>query len=284
MKILITGAKGLLGTDLYRILTQEHEITGIDVEQADITIPGTILHYLGSNRFNLIIHCAAYTDVDGSENNSERAFLVNGIGTKHIAQYTQSISAELMYISTDFVFDGQKEKPYSETDVPNPINIYGKSKLEGEKYLQELISQYYIVRTSWLFGKHGKNFVDTILAKANAGQNLRIVNDQFGSPTYSVDLAEAIKHLIKTHKYGIYHVSNSGICSWYEFACKILKIKGLNSKVEVVPISSDELGRPAPRPKYSKLASTKYELTTGKSLRSWQDAVKEYITTADLAD
>ncbi|MFB3896704.1 MAG: dTDP-4-dehydrorhamnose reductase [bacterium] len=287
MNILITGANGILGTDLYTILAPKHDITRIDIDQADITIPGSISRFLGPTQFDLIIHSAAYTDVDGCELNPDKAFFVNGEGTKNIAEYAEYTSTVLMYISTDFVFDGQKAVPYLETDIPNPINIYGKSKLNGEKYVQEWLSDYYIVRTSWLFGpsvaktitdkKPWKNFVDTIIAKAKPGETLRVVDDQFGSPTYSLDLAVAIEQLIETEQYGIYHISNSGICSWYQFANEILKIKGLDKIVKVDSINSEELERPTPRPKYTKLDNQKYETITGNKLRSWREAVTSYI-------
>ena len=281
MQILVTGSQGMLGTDLCRILmdSSEYQVSGIDIQEADITSKNAIDSYLKEKPFDIIIHCAAYTDVDGSEKEPELAYAINGKGTENIALLAQRLGAKLVYISTDFVFDGNKNEPYIESDIPNPISAYGKSKLVGEQYVQQLLTEYYLIRTSWLYGKHHKNFVDTILSKAKEGELLRVVNDQLGSPTYSIDLAIAIKNLIKTEKFGIYHISNSGICSWYDIACEILKIEMIDDKVKVVPITSEELGRLANRPKYSKLDTTKYEQTTGQSLRPWQDAVKEYLTT-----
>ncbi|MCX7919879.1 MAG: dTDP-4-dehydrorhamnose reductase [bacterium] len=283
MRILITGAKGMLGTDIYKVLRPHHQVTGIDIQEVDITQPHQIYNYLKPYRFDLIIHTAASTDVDGCEENPGKAFTINGIGTRNMGEYAKQINARFLYISTDYIFDGMKGEPYREDDVPNPINIYGKTKLEGEKYIQQLDIPYYIVRTSWLFGQNGKNFVNTILEKAKRYKSIEVVNDQFGSPTYTLDLAIAIAMLIKTEKYGIYHISNSGICSWYEFACEILKIKGLSNKVKVQPIGSGELTRLAKRPQYSKLDSSKYERITGHTLRSWQEALKEYLENINFA-
>lgn len=277
MRILLTGAQGMLGRDLCRILAPEHILIPIDIHEVDIRQHRALVNYLRKESFDIIIHSAAYTDVDGCEQNPNLANSVNGLGTKYIAEFARDTGTELVYVSTDFIFDGRKTEPYLESDIPNPLSVYGKSKLDGERYIQELINQYYIVRTSWLFGKHGKNFVDTIIKKAEANEILRVVNDQIGSPTYSLDLAEAIGLLIKTKNYGIYHISNSGTCSWYEYAYEILKYKGIAANTKVVSISSTELDRPAKRPQYSKLNTAKYEHLTGNKLRSWQEAVKDYL-------
>lgn len=269
----------MLGTDVFRILarSQEHTVIGIDIQEADITSITALRHYLWNRKFDVIIHCAAYTDVDGCETNQDLAYSINGYGTKNVAQYAQETNAVLLYISTDFVFDGQKKEPYSELDIPNPLSIYGKSKLAGEQFIQQLLTRYYIIRTSWLFGKHGKNFVDTILSKIQSRECLSVVNDQIGTPTYSVDLAEAIQRFIGCELFGIYHISNSGICSWFEVAAEIISIAGLSNKIKVIPITSDELIRPAKRPKYSKLGNFRYEQEIGPPLRVWQEAVKDYI-------
>jgi dTDP-4-dehydrorhamnose reductase len=275
----------MLGSDVCRLLahTNEHIITALDIQDADIASYSSFKQYVQNKSFGVIIHCAAYTDVDGSETNPELAYTVNGTGTKNIALFAREREAKLMYISTDYVFDGQKTEPYTETDIPNPLNVYASSKLMGEQYVQQLLKRYFIIRTSWLFGRNGKNFVDTIVKKAKTGESLRVVNDQISSPTYTIDLAEAIKDFVQTEKYGIYHISNTGCCSWFEFACEIVNIVGLSEVDKVNPISTEELGRPAKRPKYSKLDSSKYEREIGLPLRSWQQAVKVYLTT-DLTD
>ncbi|MDD2890525.1 MAG: dTDP-4-dehydrorhamnose reductase [bacterium] len=222
-----------------------------------------------------VLHLAAYTDVDGCEKNTEFAEKTNVEGTKNVALACKTLNIPLLYISTDYVFDGQKQTPYNEWDKTNPISVYGKTKEDGEKAVKTLLKKYWIVRTSGLYGKEGKNFVDTIITKAKELKFLRVVNDQFGSPTYVEHLSTAIKELIKTEEYGIYHVTNSGYCTWYEFAKSIINIA--NIKCEIQPISSDELSRPAKRPKNWRLANFFLENTIKKTLPSWHSAVKEYI-------
>ena len=229
MRVLITGACGMLGRDLVETLSKEHELFGIDVKdsgswilnlgsmefsKADIINKEEIIKVICDARPEVVIHTAAYTDVDGCEKNEDLAHRVNGTGTQNVALACQKCKAVIAYISTDFVFDGEKKEPYIESDRPNPLSVYGKSKLEGEKHISSLLDRYFIIRTSWLFGKHGRNFVNTILKLAQEKKELRVVNDQIGSPTYTKDLAYAIKRLITDHRspitdFGIYHISNS---------------------------------------------------------------------------
>jgi len=203
-------------------------------------------------RPDIVIHLAAYTDVDGCESNEEKAFVVNAEGTKHVALAASRCLAKMVYLSTDYVFDGNKKEPYLENDVPHPLNVYGRSKWEGEQHVQELVKNSLIVRTQWLYGRYGKNFVTSILRQATEKRVLSIVNDQMGSPTYSADLGKAIFTLIQFDVRGIFHVANSDLCTWYTFGQAILKLSGMN-KVKVIPISSKDLGRPAARPAYSVL-------------------------------
>lgn len=296
MRILITGASGMLGTDLVEALSKEHEVVGLDIKGSRFTVHGLrfivcditdkeeIIKAICDARPEVVIHTAAYTDVDGCEKNPDLAYSINSSGTQNVALACQKCKAVMAYISTDFVFDGEKREPYLENDKPNPLSIYGKSKLEGEKYVSSLLDHYLIIRTSWLFGEHGKNFVDTILKLAKEKKELRVVNDQIGAPTYTKDLAQAIKHLLNLIQdpgsriqdlFGIYHISNSGSCSWYEFAQEILRVT--SHELRVASISSEELNRPAKRPKFTVLDNSRYIKTVGKPLRPWQEALKEYL-------
>ena len=225
-----------------------------------------------------MINLAAYTDVDGCELNEEKAFAVNAEGTKHVALAASRCRAKMVYLSTDYVFDGNKREPYLESDSPHPLNVYGRSKWKGEQYVQELVKDALIIRTQWLYGRYGKNFVTSILRQAREKKVLSIVNDQIGSPTYTVDLAKAISALIQFDARGIFHVANSDLCTWYTFGQAILKLSGMD-KVKVIPISSKELGRPAIRPSYSVLNCQKLKKETGLTLRPWSEALKDYLST-----
>lgn len=281
-KILITGSEGMLGSSLVNALTPGYEVKGIDIDDCDITNKKDTIRLIKNYNPRIIIHAAAYTDVDGCELNSEKAFAVNASGTQNVARTAKELNATMFYISTDYVFDGRKDKPYTETDIPNPVNIYGQSKLEGERATQSLLDKYIILRTSWLFGHRGKNFVTTILQKATENKTIHVVRDQFGSPTYTLDLVSAIKVILSyldfqtsTKLYGIYHITNSGICSWYEFASKIISLKQL--KTQVLPITSLESKRPAQRPKNSVLDNSKSMSTFNLKLRAWSEALGHFL-------
>ncbi len=295
-KVLIAGSSGMLGVDLSRELGESYEVYGIDLadssklearryNRCDITDRSAVLKAVTEFAPHVIIHTAAWTDVDGCELDKEKAYKINGDGTKNVALACKGAGAMLVYISTDFVFDGRSKGPYKETDPAAPLSIYGGSKLMGEEAVKKELKEYFILRTSWLYGKSGKNFVDTIIAKAASEKVLRVVDDQVGSPTYTVDLAEAIHVLIdkvraqrtehREQRYGIYHVSNSGSVSWYKYAKEILALAG--SPAKVVPISSAELNRPARRPANSVLYNSKFVKFTGHELRGWKDALREYI-------
>lgn len=288
-KVLISGSSGMLGIDLCEELERDYGLYGVDkvkshesrvkkFVECDITDAGSISAAVKEIGPDIVIHTAAMTDVDGCETDEDKAYKINAEGTKNIALACNGLDAVLIYISTDFVFDGRKKTPYKESDKTGPLGIYGDSKLKGEEAIKALSEKYFILRTSWLYGAHGKNFVDTIVAKAKTEKMLRVVDDQVGSPTYTKDLAVAIHRLldkINLRHYGIYHVSNSGSVSWYEYAKEILTLAGSDVKVE--PISSKELNRPAKRPAMSVLDNTKFQEYTGYKMRGWAEALREYL-------
>jgi dTDP-4-dehydrorhamnose reductase len=293
MKILITGSAGMLGTELCKVLGTENEIVGLDVVrlkasdvrfqafyEASITDGEKIKEIFDKEKPNIVIHAAAFTDVDGSESESKKAYEVNVRGTQNIAQAASREETPVMFISTDFVFDGEKQSPYTEEDAAGPLGIYGKTKWEAEEVLRRELSHYTIVRTSWLFGKNGKNFVNTIIEKTRSGQRITVVDDQIGSPTYAKDLAGAIVRLLGTGDISgrdIFHISNSGQCSWFEFAKEILSNTKGAENTAAVPITAAELGRSARRPSFSVLDNTRFQKKTGYKMRPWQDALKDYI-------
>ena len=287
MKILVTGAKGMMGSDLVKVLSQkkEYNLTGATRSDFDITDYSQTLQFLKDKRPDIVIHAAAYTKVDDCESHSETAYKVNEAGTKNIASGCKDINAKLICISTDYIFNGRKNTPYLENDMPEPLSVYGDSKLKGELAVQDILNDFIIVRTSWLFGKNGNNFIKAILKQVDkaqkdnsvaAGFSLRVVNDQTGSPTYTIDLSHAIEKLISCNAKGIFNITNSGECSWYQFAKKILELAGIKG-VEVVPIKTKELNRPAPRPAYSVLDCSKFKNTTNYQMRHWEDALKDYL-------
>ncbi|MCL6473247.1 MAG: dTDP-4-dehydrorhamnose reductase [Firmicutes bacterium] len=276
MRILVTGARGMLGTDLVDTLSKEHEVVGIDIDDLDITDAGQTKKKILEVSPELVVHAAAYTDVDGCESNLELAYKVNAIGTQNIALACQISNSAMLYFSTDFVFGGEKSTPYLEWDRPNPLSVYGASKYAGEHFVSHLLERYYIVRIAWLYGEHGKNFVKTILRLADEKDKLQVVDDQVGSPTYTIDVARAVLTLIKRGNYGIYHMVNKGEVSWYGFAKKILEISGRHD-VLVEPIATEVLNRPAKRPAYSVLKNLALELTIGDPMRDWEEALEEFI-------
>ncbi len=226
----------------------------------------------------MILHCAAYTNVDGAETNPDIAYKVNGIGTRNIALASQEIDAAMLYISTDYVFDGEADLPYDEYANTNPISIYGCSKYAGEFHLRELLNKFYIIRTSWLYGKNGKNFVNTMLKLASKQNIISVVDDQRGCPTYTMDLAEQILRLIQVKgAYGTYHITNQGDASWFEFAEAIFELVE-RKEIELEAITTREMGRPAPRPEYSVLRGYHLELTIGNTMRHWKEALKDYLS------
>ncbi len=272
--ILITGAKGQLGTELLQEIGTDRAL-GVDQEDFDLGDPGAI-DLLESRAPDLVIHTAAWTNVDGCEVDAERAYRVNAEGTRHVARACQRLSIPLVYLSTDYVFDGDRRAPYEEDSAPNPLNCYGKSKLRGGGHVRSLVAQHYIVRTAWLYGRRGGSFVRAILGKGQTGEALRVVDDQVGSPTWARDLAHAIGGLIQGAPYGTYHITNSASCTWHAFAERILEVAGLRG-VSLEPISSAEFGRQARRPSYSVLAGTAWLRYAGLPLRSWREALDEAL-------
>jgi len=277
MKVLVTGSKGQLGYEIMNMLNEKEDVVGIDIETLDITDSKNCYQYITSLQPDVVIHTAAYTNVDGCESNADLAYRVNVIGTQNIASACLACDAKMIYISTDFVFDGKKNDPYDEFDDPNPISIYGRSKLAGEKMVQSILNKYFIVRTAWLYGLNGNNFVKTMLRLAKEKDEISVVNDQWGTPTYTKDLSQVICKLLYTNNYGIYHGSNKGSCTWYDFAKKIFELAEMKNII-VKPITTEDLGRPAKRPKYSVLRNYMLELTIGDSFRQWESSLEEYIS------
>ncbi|MBI3354298.1 MAG: dTDP-4-dehydrorhamnose reductase, partial [Nitrospirae bacterium] len=275
-KVLITGSNGMLGSFLLEQLKKKYSIKGITIEDADITDFDAVVKVIRKIRPDVVIHTAGYTKVDDCESNINLAYRVNAIGTRNVAVACQRIDASMVYISTDYVFDGAKNTPYIEFDSANPLSVYGKTKLAGEEFVRQMLNRFYIIRTSWLYGEGGTNFVDTIINKAKTEKVLKIVDDQFGSPTYTKDLADKIGEIIDRERYGIYHITNSGSCSWFEFAKKIVDISHIGH-IKLISIKSSELNRPAKRPANSVLQNFMLELEGIPLLRSWEEAVREYV-------
>ncbi len=276
MRILLLGHKGMLGSDLLLKLNLQHEVVGMDKEEIDIVSADECAKAIKETTPNIVINAAAYTNVDSCEAAKEECFAVNAEAVKNIAEACRNRNIRIIHFSTDYVFDGTARKPYKEDDQCNPINVYGESKLAGESYLQSLADDYILIRTSWLYGVKGKNFVQAILEKAKTTPTLSVVDDQTGSPTYTKDLAAAVDLLISQNLKGIFHVTNRGNCSWYQFAVKILQESGLDD-VRVAPIKFDKLQRPALRPAYSVLSMQKFITTTGKTMQPWQLALQDYL-------
>jgi len=279
-RILVIGAKGMLGRDLVPKLLSSFpgdEVLGWDIDEIDIRKEQETIAKIEGVRPAIVINLAGYTDVDGCELNEQEAFAVNADGMRHIAMGVRQCGAKAIYLSTDYVFNGEKGSPYLEDDPPHPLNIYGRSKWKGEQYAMELAGDGLVIRTQWLYGRHGKNFVTAILRQANEKKVLSIVNDQIGAPTYTVDLSRAILLLIQNRASGIFHVTNNDFCSWYEFGQTILRLSGAK-EVEVLPISSRELNRKAARPSYSVLRTKKFSRETGIELRPWTEALKDFLS------
>lgn len=267
-KILVTGANGMLGQDLCPILEKEgYQVIKTDISDMDITKAEEVNSVLADYMPDIVIHCAAYTNVDKAEEDIKTARLINVTGTENIAKASSKAGAKLVYISTDYVFNGNGNKPYLPTDATNPINNYGLTKWEGEEAVKNNCKNYIIARTSWLYGIHGKNFVETMISLADKPE-LKVVDDQVGCPTWTVELANGIVKLIKENANGIFHVCGSGSTSWYGFAKKAFELAGLN--VNLKPCTTDEFPRPASRPKYSVMEN--YGIT-----RPWEEALKDYI-------
>ncbi len=277
--ILVVGAKGMLGQDLMRTLAGD--VRGVDIDEIDITSLDSVRRVLLTLRPAVVINAAAYTDVDGCETERELAMQVNGEGVAHLALTCREIGAKFVQVSTDYVFDGSKNAPWLEDDPMNPLSVYGESKLAGELNAF-LAAEHLIVRTQWLYGLGGKNFVETMLRLAGDKKELSVVDDQIGSPTWTVDLALAIRALVEKGCTGTYHAANAGSCSWNEFARTIFAASGVD--VTVKPMSTAELGRPATRPLYSVLDCGKLVRDTGFAPEDWRDALGKYLQARRGAD
>ncbi len=272
--ILVVGANGMLGRDLMSQLGDR--ASGVDINEIDITSLESVMGVLQGSKPDVVINCAAFTDVDGCESNPDKAMEVNGEGVGYLAMACREIGALLVQISTDYVFDGGKGMQYIEDDAPRPLNVYGESKLAGEMNAA-FCPEHLIVRTQWLYGLHGKNFVETMLRLAVDKDEISVVDDQTGSPTWTVDLAKAIIILIEKKCRGIYHAANTGFCSWNEFARTIFADAGLT--ISVKSMTTDELDRPARRPLYSMLDCSKLAQDTGFIMPAWQNALRGYLKT-----
>ena len=276
MKVLVTGVKGQLGYDVMAELAKRNiEAIGVDIDEMDITDKISVEKVIGEAAPDVVVHCAAYTAVDAAEDNEALCRRVNADGTRNIAEVCKKLDCKMVYISTDYVFDGQGTRPWEPDDERHPLNVYGQTKYEGELAVQENLSKYFIVRIAWVFGKNGKNFVKTMLKLAETHDKLTVVNDQFGSPTYTYDLARLLVDMIQTDKYGIYHATNEGICTWYEFACEIFRQAGV--KIEVTPVPASEYPTKAKRPENSRLDKSKLTENGFERLPSWQDALGRYL-------
>lgn len=276
MKVLVTGVKGQLGYDVVKRLEKSGiECRGVDIQDFDLTNEEETKKYLLSYQPDAVIHCAAYTAVDKAEDEREKCYKINVTGTRYLAESCRALGSKMVYISTDYVFDGQGTEPFEVTDTPNPINYYGQVKYEGELEVKKAVDKFFIIRISWVFGINGGNFVKTMirLGKENARQ--KVVSDQIGSPTYTYDLARLIRDMVVTEKYGIYHATNEGYCSWAEFASEIFKKAGLATDVN--PIKTEDYPSRAIRPKNSRLSKKGLDLAGFKRLPDWKDALSRYI-------
>ncbi|MGR6546005.1 dTDP-4-dehydrorhamnose reductase [Paenibacillus tundrae] len=282
MKVLVTGASGQLGRDVVLLLEKEgHDILACDRDQMDITNQAQCNEVISSYHPEVIIHCAAYTAVDVAETDTDGAYKVNAVGTRNVAVAAEKVGAKLIYISTDYVFDGQSTTPYQEYDDTNPRSVYGKSKRAGEWLVQSLCSKWFVVRTSWVYGHHGNNFVKTMLKLGQEKPKLQVVHDQKGSPTYTVDLALFLIELMGTEMYGIYHASNRGDCTWYEFTQAIFEeaqtAVGISIQAKLEPCTTEQFPRPAPRPVNSVMDHLSIRTNGLTDLRPWREGLRDFI-------
>ena len=274
--ILVTGSTGQLGSDVVKeLLKRGYSTLSPNRSEFNLCSEDSIRNYILNSNCEAIVHCAAYTQVDKAEDEKDLCIKINATATKHIVKCAKILDIPMIYISTDYVFDGTKDGEYTENDETNPINIYGERKLAGEKYVQEILDKYYIVRTSWVFKINGKNFIETMLRLSKANNQLSIVNDQIGSPTYTKDLSRLLVDMLETSKYGLYHATNEGYCSWYEFANTIFKLANIN--IDIKAINSNEYASRAKRPLNSKLSKDKLIEYGFKPLPHWEDALKDYL-------
>ncbi|WP_326511637.1 dTDP-4-dehydrorhamnose reductase [Clostridium intestinale] len=288
MKVLITGAKGQLGKQITNILRngqseigklpkeyENVEIIGVDVDVLDITDINAVRSYLTAVKPEIIINCAAYTNVDACESNEDLAFKINALGPRNLAIISNEVNAKVIHVSTDYVFSGEGTVPFKEYDETIPVSVYGKTKLAGEKFVREIADKYYIIRTAWLYGYEGSNFVYTIIKAGKEKGYLTVVDDQRGNPTNAEDLAHHMLKVAVTEEYGTYHCTGTGECSWYDFASKIIEFSNIECKVD--PVTSNDYVRAAKRPSYSSLDNMMLRVTIGDEMRNWEDALKVFL-------
>ncbi len=274
--VLITGILGQLGYDLSKELTKRGvEYIAPSLEELELTTEDGAKNFILEKKPDAVVHCAAYTAVDKAESEAELAITVNGMGTRWVAEACREIGAKMIYISTDYVFGGDGHTPYEIHDEKKPVNVYGRSKLLGEDAVSMILKKYFIVRTSWVFGINGNNFIKTMLRLAETHKKLNVVNDQIGSPTYTVDLAKLLADMVETDKFGIYHATNEGFCSWAEFAREIFTEAGVDVEVDGIP--TIEYPTPARRPFNSRLSKKSLDEAGFERLPTWQDALKRYL-------
>ena len=292
MKILITGAKGMLGTQVALDLKRGYTVLGsipqsfvgadvilADVDTLDITDKSATEKFIADCAPDVVINCAAYTNVDGCESHQDDAFKVNGIGSRNLAIACENIGAKLIHVSTDYVFKGDQPTPRREYDLANPISVYGKTKYAGEEFVRQFCTKHFIVRTAWLYGYYGKNFVKTMVRLCNERGGATVVNDQHGNPTNAADLSHHLLKIAASEEYGTYHCTNNGECTWYEFASEIARLAGFEGCMK--PCTSDEYPTPTKRPAYSSLDNMMLRVTVGDEMRTWQDAIAAYFENQD---
>ena len=277
MKVLVTGTKGQLGYDVVNELEKRgHTAVAVDIEEMDITDAVSVERVMTEAEVEAVIHCAAYTAVDAAEDNVEICRRVNAEGTENIAKVCKKLDLKMIYISTDYVFDGEGERPWEPDDERHPLNVYGQTKYEGELAVEKYLEKYFIVRIAWVFGVNGKNFIKTMLKLSETHEELNVVDDQVGSPTYTYDLAVLLVDMVESDKYGRYHATNEGLCTWYEFAKEIFRQAGVEVKVN--PVTSDMFPAKAKRPKNSRMSKEKLDANGFHRLPTWQDALERYLS------
>ncbi len=290
MRILITGCMGQLGSELQKQIKQGHSeigpipevyknasVTAVDLKDFDLADKQSVHSCLDEGSYDVVLNCAAYTNVDMCESNPDVAYAANALAVNNLAECCEQTRTKLLHVSTDYVFPGNATEPRREYDSPAPLTVYGKTKLAGERCVTERCASHFVVRTAWLYGYNGNNFVKAIMKKAREEGKCTVVNDQLGNPTSAADLAHHILKIAATDRYGIYHCTNNGVCSWYDFACEIVRLAGIDA--QVVPCTTAEYPRPAHRPAYSALDNMMLRCTCGDEMRDWQDALAQYIKT-----
>lgn len=276
MRVLVTGVKGQLGHDVMNELAKRgYEGVGVDVEEMDITDRDAVERVMREAHVDKVMHCAAWTAVDAAEDQVELCRKVNAVGTENIARMCRELDLPMVYLSTDYVFDGEGERPWEPDDERHPLNVYGQTKYEGELAVEKYLEKYFIVRIAWVFGVNGNNFIKTMLRLSETHDTLTVVDDQIGSPTYTYDLARLLVDMLETEKYGRYHATNEGLCSWCDFAKEIFRQAG--KQVTVLPVTSDEYPAKAKRPHNSRMNKDKLEEMGFTRLPSWQDALGRYL-------